>query len=170
MPSAPDGTAPAHRIFSPDTDELHQVLPVTFFAESAAPPRESPSIFVMMMPSMPSAVVKALCRIDRILTGQRIDNQKNLMRFDRLFESEPAPPSVLHRSASRPAVSTIRTLQPLRSASFIAAESDLLRLPACPRIGEHRCIDRLSDDFQLVDRRRSDRYRRRTASVSCRFS
>ncbi len=55
-------------------------LPVTARIDSAAPPRPSPSTRVSTMPVMPDPLVERVGEVDRVLAGERVGDQQNLVR------------------------------------------------------------------------------------------
>ena len=57
-------------------------LPVTARIESAAPPRESPSMRVSTIPVSPIPLVEGAGGVDRVLAGQRIGNEEHFMGID----------------------------------------------------------------------------------------
>ena len=57
-------------------------FPVTARTDSAAPPRVSPSSFMPDYAVDSQRIIEALCYIDCVLTGHRIDYQQNLVRMD----------------------------------------------------------------------------------------
>ena len=58
--------------------------PVTAAAESAAPPRESPSSLVSTMPVMPTLAVELGCALHRVLAGERVGHVQHLGRLGEL--------------------------------------------------------------------------------------
>ena len=79
-------------IFSPTPANLIG-LPVTARIDSAAPPRASPSIRVRTTPVSGDLVGEALGDVDRVLAGQRVDDEQDLVRAGRPRRPPSSRPS-----------------------------------------------------------------------------
>ncbi len=124
--------------------------PVTSFTLSAAPPRASPSSFVSTTPVMPSRSLNDAA----VFTASwpiiaSIDEEDILGLGDALDVAELLHQRLVDREAARRVVHDDVAAEPLRF--FVRGPADVERRRA--RDVEHRHVDLLAEDLELLDRR-----------------